>query len=106
MAKTQETMVEASGREVRMLTLPAVVGMSAVSKLSLRITGTQVSGFMAAGVALIARSISSAVDSAFGLTVISAFSFGPFVIGVIVLAYAARRAHVGLAADETTFGAV
>ena len=35
-----------------------------------------------------------------------AFSFGPFVIGVIVLAYAARRAHVGLAADETTFGVV
>ena len=26
-----------------------------------------------------------------------AFSFGPLVIGVIVLAYAARRAHVGLA---------
>jgi len=35
-----------------------------------------------------------------------AFSFGPLVIGVIVLGYAARRAHVGLAADEATFGVV
>jgi hypothetical protein len=35
-----------------------------------------------------------------------AFSFGPFVIGVIVLVYAARRAHVGLAAGEPTFGTV
>ena len=35
-----------------------------------------------------------------------AFSFAPFVIGVIVLAYAARRAHVGLAANEASFGAV
>jgi hypothetical protein len=35
-----------------------------------------------------------------------AFSFGPFVIGVIVLAYAVRRAHVGLASSEPTFGAV
>jgi hypothetical protein len=35
-----------------------------------------------------------------------AFSFGPFVIGVIVLAYAARRAHVGLVAGDTTFGTV
>ena len=30
------------------------------------------------------------------LSIPLAFSFGPFVIGVIVLAYAARRAHVGL----------
>jgi membrane protein implicated in regulation of membrane protease activity len=35
-----------------------------------------------------------------------AFSFAPFVIGAIVLAYAGRRAHVGLSADETTFAAV
>jgi hypothetical protein len=40
------------------------------------------------------------------LSIPLAFSFGPFVIGVIVLVYTARRAHVGLAADETTFGAV
>ena len=31
-----------------------------------------------------------------------AFSIGPFIIGIIVLAYAARRAHVSLAAGETT----
>jgi hypothetical protein len=37
------------------------------------------------------------------LSIPLAFSFGPFVIGVIVLVYAARRAHVGLAVDETTF---
>ena len=35
-----------------------------------------------------------------------AFSFAPFVIGVIVLAYAARRAHVGLASSEASLGAV
>ena len=35
-----------------------------------------------------------------------AFSFAPLVIGVIVLAYAARRAHIGLAAKEKAFGAV
>ena len=36
-----------------------------------------------------------------------AFSFAPLVIGVIVLAYAARRAHVGLAtSSEAPFGAV
>ena len=35
-----------------------------------------------------------------------AFSFAPFVIGVIVLANAARPAHVGLAANEASFGAV
>jgi len=31
-----------------------------------------------------------------------AFSIGPLIIGIIVLAYAARRAHVGLAAVEAT----
>ena len=35
-----------------------------------------------------------------------AFSFAPFVIGVIVLAHAARRAHVGLANGEMSFGTV
>ena len=35
-----------------------------------------------------------------------AFSFGPLVIGVIVLVYAARRAHRGLATGEPTFAAV
>jgi len=40
------------------------------------------------------------------LSIPLAFSFGPPVIGVIVLVYAARRAHRGLAVDETTFGAV
>ena len=35
-----------------------------------------------------------------------AFSFAPFVIGVIVLAYAARRGHVGLASSEASLGAV
>ena len=34
-----------------------------------------------------------------------AFSFAPFVIGVVLLVYAARRAHVGLAAGEPSFGA-
>ena len=29
-----------------------------------------------------------------------AFSFAPFVIGVILLVYGARRAHLGLAVDD------
>jgi hypothetical protein len=35
-----------------------------------------------------------------------AFSFGPFIIGAVVLVYAARRAHLGLAAREASFGTV
>jgi hypothetical protein len=35
-----------------------------------------------------------------------AFSFAPFVIGVIVLVYAARRAHVGLGAEAPSFGTI
>ena len=38
------------------------------------------------------------------LSIPLAFSFGPFIIGVIVLVYAARRAHVGLASGEASFG--
>ena len=40
------------------------------------------------------------------LSIPLAFSFGPFIIGAIVLVYAARRAHVGLASADTSFGAV
>ena len=40
------------------------------------------------------------------LSIPLAFSFGPFVIGVIVLVFAARRAHRGLATGEPTFAAV
>ena len=40
------------------------------------------------------------------LAIALAFSFAPFLIGVIVLADAARRAHVGLASSEASFGAV
>jgi membrane protein implicated in regulation of membrane protease activity len=35
-----------------------------------------------------------------------AFSFGLFLIGVIVLVYAARRAHRGLATGDPAFAAV
>jgi hypothetical protein len=68
----------ARGTEFFMLTLPAVVGMSAVSKLSLRMIGMQCRGPAPAGLALNRRSISAAVSSAFGLTVIIARKLGPF----------------------------
>src|SRR6516165_6906836 len=56
---------------------PAVVGMSAVLKLSLTISGTQCSGPAKPDCANLASS-ASAVARAFGLIMIIAFSAGPF----------------------------
>ena len=67
----------AGGCELLMLTLPPVVGMSKVLKLSLRIIGTQCNGPAPDGLALYRRSISAAVSIDFGLTAMMAWSAGP-----------------------------
>ena len=65
------------GRDCASAREPAVVGKSAVSKLSLRITGTQCNGPTADRSWRYAVSIASAVASAWGFSVIRAFSAGP-----------------------------
>src|ERR671913_542971 len=66
------------GCELFIPTLPAVVGMSAVLKLSLRRIGTQCNEPTPDRLALYCRSISAAISIDLGLTVMMARSAGPF----------------------------
>src|ERR671910_3686714 len=67
----------ADGCEFLIPTLPPVVGMSAVLKLSLRTIGTQCNEPAADGFALYCRSISAAISIDLGLTAMMARIAGP-----------------------------